>query len=116
MSSLRKRALIKTMLKLTKQWDVYFRSVESSFLLLGIQYPDINDDEIAKAKQEHGMDVLIEEIINVYEEAMTQEDVEKTIDFYSNGPGQKAVNVKFLKSLETASLRWAGSLHKCIGR
>lgn len=98
----RKEYLITIFIKKATAYYSTTASIEKSFELLSLSYPDVTKTEVEELKKKFTMVEYIKRISVAIDEIFSEEELKKIIDFYTSTPGSKLFDNVFLKKIADA--------------
>lgn len=98
----RKEYLITIFIKKATAYYSTAASIEKSFELLSLSYPDVTKTEVEELKKKFTMVEYIKRISAAIDEIFSEEELKKIIDFYTSTPGSKLFDNVFLKKIADA--------------
>jgi hypothetical protein len=98
----RKEYLITIFIKTATAYYATFSSLNKSFELLCISYPNVSTVEVEELRKKFTITEYIKKITPVIDEIFSEEELKTVIDFYKSEPGSKLFNNIFLKKIDDA--------------
>ncbi len=98
----RKKYLITIFIKKATAYYSTAASIEKSFELLSLSYPNVTKTEVEELKKKFTMVEYIERISPIIDEIFSEKELEKMIDFYTSETGSKLFDTTFLRKIANA--------------
>lgn len=95
----RKKYLITIFIKKATAYYTTIASIENSFRLLSLSYPNVTKAEVEGLKKKFTMVEYIERISPIIDETFSEKELEEMIDFYTSKTGSKLYDTIFLKKI-----------------
>ena len=98
----KKEYLITIFIKKATAYYTISASLEKSFQLLTVNYPNVTYDEVAKLKKKYTIDRYIQKITPIIDKHFSEEDMNTIINFYTTLPGSKLFDQILSKEIAEA--------------
>jgi len=108
----RKEQLLITVLKISGIFEAYSKIYLKFLNILRQKYPNISKEKVDLILKEYSLDNLNKDIIKIYDEIFTVEDLNSIIQFYTTSVGQKIRGREVLEKLDKIQINWVIEFEK----
>ena len=98
----KKEYLITIFIKKATAYYTISASLEKTFQLLTVNYPNVTYAEVTELKKKYTIDKYIQKITPIIDENFSEEDMNTIIKFYTTLPGSKLFDRILLKDIAEA--------------
>ena len=108
----RKEQLLITLIKMIGLSDVLDNSEKGLVNFLKTKYPKVKEEDFNKIIAENGITLYKNGLLNIFDEQLTEQDVEKVIEFYSTEVGKKMRDKNIDQKVKRLQVTWMSDLEK----
>ena len=108
----KKEQLLLTVLKMTGMREIYEKQSQTLCNWLKTKYIDVKTEILDNILNNFGPELLWQQLVKIYDEKFSEEDLNNMISFYSTSTGNKMRDRKFLNLVEKTQAEWLLDLEK----
>ena len=108
----RKAYLIENLFKLSDEYILYKELFEKFFILLQKKYTDIKISQFKETEKKFGMKFFLADVVKIYDEHFSEEEIKQLINFYNSDLGKKIKNISFRTNIAKAGEEFVKTIDK----